>query len=351
MDLVHVLEGYPFFHNLEVFGDRFTAVAPDSKTLRGFTFDGSETWRRSLAANALVERRNDQNLYVQEERTVFDVRASDGTAERFLEVPEHQQFGWHRESGAVYLVDDRFDKYAFQLLDPNSRRPMWMSENVQSILDGDQTRFVVASMKRHYATDRLSFTETDVAIAGLDRRTGEIRWRIPLHNSPASFRFASVPACVVILDEGGAGGLSCVDRATGNVLGKRPHASPFGFSYTDVVAVGDQVAFLEREGDAHALRFAAVPSFEITKSLRIPTVEPTLTLHRDFILMKGLERAVCLDRQSGKQLWERARVGEWILRGDQILIGDYDTSAQRARLVLVDPASGNETILLTETTR
>jgi outer membrane protein assembly factor BamB len=351
VDLLHVTEGYPFFHKLQVFGDRFTAVAPDLKTLRGFTFEGRETWRRSLTANALVERRNDEHLYVQEDRTVLNVRASDGTAERLFEVPEHHQFAWHPESGTMYFVDERFDKYAFQLLDPNSRRPLWTSANVNSVLYGDETRLVVASTKRNYAGDRRSYTETDVAIAGLDRRTGEVRWRVDLGSSPAFFKIANVAACIVILHVGATGGLSCIDRATGQVLGTRPHASPHGFGYADIIAVGDDVAFVERDGDAYALRFAAVPSFEISKSLRISTVEPELTLHRDFVLMKGIERAVCLDRQTGKQLWERARVGAWIVRGDQILVSDYNKSTQLARLVIVDPASGNERILMSEAAR
>jgi outer membrane protein assembly factor BamB len=261
LDLVHVTEGYPFFHKLEVFGDRFTTVAPDIKTVRGLTFDGRETWRRPLAANALVERHNDEFLYVQDDRTVFNVRGSDGVAERLFDVPEHKQFVWHPESGAMFFVDERFDKYAFQLLDPKSRQAMWTSENVRSILHGDETRLVVASMKRNYANDRLSFTETDVAIAGIDRRTGDVRWRIPLRTASSFFRIANVPACIVVLDEGAEGGLSCIDRATGQVLGRRPHSTPYGFGYTDVVAVGDQVAFLERDGDRHVLRFATVPSF------------------------------------------------------------------------------------------
>jgi outer membrane protein assembly factor BamB len=348
---VHVTEGYPFFHKLEIFGDRFTAVAPDIKTVRGLTFDGREAWRRPLSANALVERHNDEFLYVQDDRAVLNVRALDGSAERLFEIPEHQQFAWHPESGAMYLVDERFDKYAFQLLDPASRRPMWTSENVQSILYGDETRLVVASMRRNYASDRKSFTETEIAIAGLDRRTGEVHWRIALNSTSASFRIANVAACIVVLDEGAGGGLSCIDRATGQVLGSRPHSTPYGFGYTDVVGVGDQLAFVESDGDSHALRFAAVPSFEITKSLRIATVEPELTLHRNFILMKGIERAVCLDRETGKQLWQRVRVGAWIVRGDQILVSDYNKETQLARLVMVDPASGNERVLLTETAR
>jgi hypothetical protein len=80
-------------------------------------------------------------------------------------------------------------------------------------------------------------------------------------------------------------------------------------------------------------------------------VEPELTLHGHFILMKGIERAVCLDRETGKQLWERVRVGDWIVRGEQILVSDYSKRAQQARLLLVDPSSGKERVLLTETAR
>ena len=56
LDLVHVSEGYPFFHQLEIFGDRFTVVSPDSKTLRGLTFEGREIWRRSIVGDPLMAR-------------------------------------------------------------------------------------------------------------------------------------------------------------------------------------------------------------------------------------------------------------------------------------------------------
>jgi hypothetical protein len=66
LEMMHVSEAYPFFHQLEIFGDRLTVVSPDSETLRGLTFEGREVWRRSIVGDPLVARDDEGHLYIQE---------------------------------------------------------------------------------------------------------------------------------------------------------------------------------------------------------------------------------------------------------------------------------------------
>lgn len=349
-DIVHVSYAYPFFYRLEVFGDRFTAVSPDSKTLRGLTFDGRELWRRSIVGDPLVARYDDAHLYVQEENTVLRLRVTDGAVEELLDVPKHQRFVKDSTNGLVYLIDRRFERNAFQLLDPDSRQPTWQREDIESILHVEQNLLVVATATREYDANRRSFSTRDVAVTGLDRRAGEVRWRVALNSHTGFVRAAAASACLVVIDEGVSGGLICIDPVSGRILGRRPHSTTWGLSYPDVVAERDQVAFLEKKtsGSETFVQFASVPSFEVTKSLRLAGNEPTLSLQGNHVFIKGLYRALCFDRQTGNQRWDHSLVGEWKLLEDQILLSDYDKRRKRARLVMLDVASGRERVILSE---
>lgn len=349
-DILHVSYAYPFFYRLEVFGDRFTAVSPDSKTLRGLTFDGRELWRRSIVGDPLVARYDDAHLSVQEYNTVLRLRVTDGAVEKLFDVPEHQRFVRDRTNGLVYLIGQRFERNTFQLLDPDSRRPMWRREDIESILHVEQDFLIVATATREYDANRRSFSTHDVSVTGLDRRAGEVRWRVALNNNSVFVRAVAVSACLVVIDEGAGGGLVCIDPASGRILGRRAHSTTWGLSYPDVVAEGDQVAFLESttSGGETFLRFASVPSFEVTESLRLGGNEPTLSLHGNHVFIKGLYRAACFDRHTGDRRWQRALVGEWKLLDDRILLSDYDRRRKRARLVMLDVASGSARVILSE---
>jgi outer membrane protein assembly factor BamB len=355
LDLVHVSEGYPFFHQLEIFGDCLTVVSPDSKTLRGLTFEGREIWRRSIVGDPLVARYDEGHLYVQQQNTVLRLRAADGTAERLFDVPEHQRFVRDSTYGLVYLTDQRFDRNTFQLLDPDSRRPVWHREDIEQLLHVEKDVVVVATARREYQANRGSYSTRDMAVAGLDRGKGEVRWRLALGNVGGYVRSAVVSPCLVIIDEAASGGLICVDPASGRVLGKRAHSrlpewQPLGLGYPDVAVQGNQVVFLESDldGGETLLRVASVPSFEVTQTLQLAGNEPALSLQGDFIFTTGLYRTICFDRRTGKERWQRALVGEWKLIGDRALVSEYDKSRKHARLVSIDLASGSERVLISE---
>jgi outer membrane protein assembly factor BamB len=349
-DITHVSYAYPFFHRLEVFGDRFTAVSPDSETLRGLTFDGREIWRRPIAGETLVARYDEAHLYIQEGNAVFRLRAADGAAERLFDVPEHQRFVMDRTNDLVYLIDRRFDRHTFQLLDPDSRRPIWQREDIEDVLLVEHGLIVAATATREYDAAGRSYSTRDLAVTGLDRKTGDVRWRLALNSDAGFARAAAVSPCLVVIDEGAGGGLICVDPASGRILGRRAHSTAWGLSYPDVSADGDQVAFLERQtnGGGTFLRFASVPSFEVTRSVWLASKEPSLSLERDHVFTKGLYRAAYFDRQTGERQWERDHVGEWKLLGGHILISDYRSWRRHARLVLLDLASGHERVLVDE---
>lgn len=294
-DLSYVSYAYPFFHRLEVFGDRFTAVSPDSETLRGLTFDGREIWRRPIGGDPLVARYDEAHLYIQEENAVFRLRVADGAAEKLFDVPEHQRFVRDRTNGLVCLIDRRFDRHTFQLLDPDSRRPIWQREDIEDILLVEHGLLVAATATREYDAAGRSYSTRNVAVTGLNRRTGEVRWRVALTSFAGFVRAAAVSRCLVVIDEGAGGGLMCIDPASGRILGRRAHSTAWGLSYPDVSADGDRVAFLERQtnGGGTFLRFASVPSFEVTRSVWLASKEPSLSLERDHVFIKGLYRAAC----------------------------------------------------------
>jgi outer membrane protein assembly factor BamB len=355
VDLMHVSEGYPFFHQLEIFGDRFTVVSPDSKTLRGLTFEGREMWRRSIVGDPLVARYDEGHLSVQELNTVLRLTAADGAPERLFDVPEHQRFVIDATYGLVYLTDQRFERNTFQLLDPDSRRPVWHREDIERLLHVEKDVLVVATARRDYDANRQSFSTRDLAVTGLDRRNGEVRWRVALGNTAGYVRSAVVSPCLVVIDEAAAGGLVCIDPASGRVLGKRAHSRlpeglSIGLGYLDVAAQGNQVAFLESniDGGDTFLRFASVPSFEVTQTLQLAGNERSLSLQGEHVFTKGLYRAICFDRRTGKERWQRTLVGEWKLLGDRVLLTDYDKRQKNARIVMVDLASGSERVIISE---
>lgn len=350
MDGLHVSHAYPFFHRLEVFGDRMTVVSPDSKTLRALTFDGRELWRRPIVGDPMVGRYDAMHVYVQEDNAVRRLRVTDGAVEKLLDLPTQQRFNWDSAKGLVYLTDRRFERNTFQLLDPDSRQPIWQRDDIESVLHVEGNLLVVATATREYDSNDRSFTTRDVAVTGLNRRTGDVRWRVALNHRAGFVQAADVPPCLVVIDEGAAGGLLCIEPGSGRTLGRRAHETTWGLSYLDVVADGDRVAFLENipHSDDAFLRFAAVPSFEVTESLRLAGAEPMLSLHGHHVLVRGLYRAFCFDRQTGSRRWQRALVGEWTLLNDEILLSDYDQRRSRARLVMLDLASGRERVILAE---
>lgn len=349
LNLTHVSWAYPHFYKLEVFDDGFTAISPDATTLRGFTFDGRERWRRPIAGDPLIDRYDEAHLSVQEENTVFRLRAADGAVEQLFDVPPHQRFVMDRTNGLVYLRDRRFEKRAFQLLDPDSRAAIWQREDIESVLHVDRGVVVVETAAHDYAENLRSYSIRDVAVAGVDRRTGKTRWRVAMGDFSGYVRAAAVPPCLVAIDNGRGGGLLCIDPASGRILGRRLDPSPWGLSYSDVVAAGSQVAFLERTRDGETfLRFASVPAFEISESLRLASDEPSLALQGDRVFVTGLYAAFCFDRHTGDLRWKRALVGDWKLLGDRILLSDYRQWRRRARLVMLDVASGRERVLLSE---
>jgi len=79
--------------------------------------------------------------------------------------------------------------------------------------------------------------------------------------------------------------------------------------------------------------------------------EPSLSLERDLVFIKGLYRAACFDRQTGERQWERDLVGEWKLLGDRILLSDYRSWRKHARLVVLDAARGHERVIVDEPAR
>ena len=145
--------------------------------------------------------------------------------------------------------------------------------------------------------------------------TDYVRWRVALSNPGGYVRSAVVSPCLVVIDEAASGGLVCVDPASGRVLGKRarsrlPEGPSIGLGYLDVAAQGNQVAFLESNpgGSDTLLRFASVPSFEITHTLQLAGDEPTLSLQGDhvFTTAAGTERFALIDARAtnvGNALW------------------------------------------------
>ena len=252
-------------------------------------------------------------------------------------------------------TDQRFERNTFQLLDPDSRRPVWHREDIEQLLHVEKDVLVVGTARREYEANRGSFSTRDLAVTGLDRRTGEVRWRLALGNVGGYVRSAVVSPCLVIIDEAASGGLVCIDPASGRILGKRAHSRlseglSIGLGYPDVAVQGNQVAFLENniDGGDTFLRFASVPSFEVTQTLQLAGNEPALSLQGDHVFTKGLYRANCFDRRTGKERWQRALVGEWKLLGDRVLVSDYDKRQKHARIVMIDPTSGSERVIISE---
>jgi outer membrane protein assembly factor BamB len=241
----------------------------------------------------------------------------------------------------VYLTDQRFERNTFQLLDPDSRRPVWHREDIERLLHVEKDVLVVATARREYDANRRSFSTRDLAVTGLDRRTGEVRWRVALGNVGGYVQSAVVSSCLVVIDEAASGGLICIDPASGRILGKRAHSRlpeglSIGLGYPDVAAQGNQV------------RFASVPSFEVAQTLQLAGNEPALSLQGDHVFTKGLYRAICFDRRTGKERWQRALVGEWKMLENRVLLSDYDKGQKHARIVIIDPDSGSERVIISE---
>ena len=344
---------YPHFSAIEAFGDRFTAVSPDGRSLRCLTLDGRELWRRSLTADARVARYDREGLLVQEESTVLLVRVADGRSEELFKIPEHQIFVRDSQNGIEYLTDRRFEVNALQLLEPATRRPLWKRGDIETIIGAWADLIVVVTARRTYDAGHQSYTTGDAAIEAVERESGRTRWRVVLKDEQAVGVEGIVTAeCVVAIDRAPGGGLLCIDAVSGRIVGRRDNPTDFGLlDYPDVVADSGGIAFLEggsRDGEAF-LRFASVPSFSVRESVRLVDGEMfQVTLHDVYVITRGLYSAAAFERRTGRRLWERGQVGDWRVLDRRILFSDYDRRRRHARIGVLEIATGRERIILRE---
>jgi hypothetical protein len=69
------------------------------------------------------------------------------------------------------------------------------------------------ALRLEYSANEKSYTTGDLALVGLGRREGDVRWRLVMHNQ-MSVPAAVVSKCLVVIDQGAAGGLLCIDPAS-----------------------------------------------------------------------------------------------------------------------------------------
>lgn len=336
----------PHFQNLSVIGDRILLTSVDGRRLLCLSSDGKKVWERQFRHRIVVGEYDKKSLYVQDGASLLQVSLSAGTLSPLGTLPAHQLLGWVPSEGRATSVDDRFDFRSFRMLDPKSLALIWKTDNLESVVDIVRDTLVGVRAKRRYEKGGQGYSLSNAALVGLDRRSGALRWKVPLLNDQASsVRAARAGSVLVVIDDPFSGGrLFCLDPRDGRILSSLAAGDDSGGrTFLEVSMDGSEVAYLE-SGDATSdaiLHFATLPDLKDTRTLKLVAKEILrFWLQGDFVLTSGIYDTACFDRKTGERYWEKGALGQWVGFGDRMLATDSTEEGKRARLITIGLRDG-----------
>jgi len=336
----------PHFQNLSVIGDRILLTSVDGRRLVCLGSDGKKLWERQFRHRIVVGEYDKKSLYVQDGASLLQVSLSAGALSPLGTLPAHQLLGWIPSEGLATSVDDRFDFRSFRMLDPKSLALIWKTDNLESVVDIVQDTLVGVRAKRSYEKGGQGYSLSNATLVGLDRRSGALRWKVPLLNDQASsVRAARAGSLLVVIDDPFSGGrLLCLDPRDGRILSSLAAGDDSsGRTFLEVSMDGSEVAYLE-SGDATSdavLHFATLPDLKDTRTLKLVAKEILrFWLQGDFVLTSGIYDTACFDRKTGERYWEKGALGQWVGFGDRMLATDSTEEGKRARLITIGLRDG-----------
>jgi hypothetical protein len=168
-----------------------------------------------------------------------------------------------------------------------------------------------------------------LTLTGYDRGNGTLRWSLPLTgNPPDAVRSVGVGNLLAVINGAFGSTLLVVDPETGEVLSRRTG------QYLDLSDHGTGLAVLES---------ADAPGEATLFFCDLPACTPKTRLH---LSAKEILRFSLSD---GRKLWQRGQL-EWSLPfDDEMIITDYDRSANSSRIVSINLRTGVQTVLFART--
>jgi PQQ-like domain len=336
----------PHFQNLSVMGDRILLTSVDGRRLVCLSSDGKKLWERQFQERIVVGEYDKESLYVQDGTALLKVGLSAGILSPLGTLPAHQLLGWLPSEGLASSVDDRFDVRSFRMLDPKSLAPIWKTDNLESVVDIVQDTLVGVRAKRSYEKGGQGYSLSNATLVGLDRRSGALRWKVPLLNDQASsVSTARAGSLLVVIDDPFSGGrLFCLDPRDGRILSSLAAGDESGGrTFLEVSMDGPDVAYLE-SGDATSdavLHFATLPDLKDTRTLKLVAKEILrFWLQGDFVLTAGIYDTASFDRKTGERYWEKGALGQWVGSGDRMLATDRTQDGNRARVITIGLRDG-----------
>lgn len=336
----------PHFQNLSVMGDRILLTSVDGRRLVCLSSDGKKLWERQFQQRIVVGEYDKESLYVQDGTALLKVSLSAGILSPLGTLPAHQLLGWLPSEGLATSIDDRFEVRSFRMLDPKSLALIWKTDDLESVVDIVQDTLVGVRAKRSYEKGGQGYSLSNATLVGLDRRSGALRWKVPLLNDQASsVSTARAGSLLVVIDDPFSGGrLFCLDPRDGRILSSLAGGDDSsGRNFLEVAVDGSEVVYLDsgEESSDVVLHFATVPDLKDTRTLKLVAKEILrFWLQGDFVLTAGIYDTASFDRKTGERYWEKGALGEWVRFGDRMLATDSTEEGKRARLITIGLRDG-----------
>jgi len=337
----------PHFQNLSVMGDRILLTSVDGRRLVCLSSDGKKLWERQFQQRIVVGEYDKESLYVQDGTALLKVSLSAGILSPLGTLPAHQLLGWLPSEGLATSIDDRFEVRSFRMLDPKSLALIWKTDDLESVVDIVQDTLVGVRAKRSYEKGGQGYSLSNATLVGLDRRSGALRWKVPLLNDQASsVSTARAGSLLVVIDDPFSGGrLFCLDPRKGKILSSLAGGDDgsTGRNFLDVSVDGSEVVYLDSEQESSdvVLHFATLPDLKDTRTLKLVAKEILrFWLQGDFVLTAGIYDTASFDRKTGERYWEKGALGEWVRFGDRMLATDSTEGGKRARLITIGLRDG-----------
>ena len=340
----------PTFGHPYIFADRIVFTSVDGTHLIAIDKKGHLQWELTFPDRIFVQH-IDQTLTVQSEQHVYKVSLADGKKTELFVMPENELLLADFGNDFLATTDRRFDRNRLRVINPVDYSTAWESTSIEEIIAVTESTVVASTAERVYESDHHGYHLENLILRGFDRQSGRIRWSIPLANGlAASAHVANFLAVVYRLRsyqfDDGSEKLSVLDPDTGAILSQRQ--GEFG----DLWPLEDSVGVLEISHGAEKADFYICKLPECRKNSVVSLSAKEILrvrVYRDYIITAGIYDAACFDRATGRRLWEKGQL-EWSEPFDnEMVITDFSSQDQTARIVSIDLSTGREQPLFSRT--
>lgn len=339
----------PTFGHPYIFGDRIVFTSVDGNRVFGIDKQGKLQWEARFPTRVFLQRSDDQ-LLVQSGRSVYRLNLSNGARYEVFRMPDQEILIAEIGTNFVATADRRFEHNHLRILNPIDHSTMWDSSSIEEIVEVTPSTVVAVTADRKYEGKAKSYHLENGNLRGFDRSTGQTRWSMPLNSvGVGSVVSARVDGFLALVDSLRSydpkiddSRLLILSPDTGAVVSKRDG------NFMDLWPLENSLGVLERGSGATEAQFYVCKLPDCAKESPITLSAKEILrvrLYGQYIITAGIYDSACFARATGKRLWEKGQL-EWSQPfDDEMIVTDFSTADQTARIVAVELQSGQEHIL------